>query len=110
MMKRDDLPFTVPPNVERLISLATWDLWYGPITEPDDGRPWPGFAGACQAIRSWVEANDINRDFFLEEWSGYVSGDLDPDAAAERDDWTYLGTGLDLLLSSRMERKLKEYV
>ncbi len=49
--------YPVPENLARLARLAAHDLYYGPIYEPDDGKPWPGFQGALAAIESWMDKN-----------------------------------------------------
>lgn len=45
----------VPADIARLGALAAWDLWYGPIAEPDDRMPWPGFTDACAAVAAWAD-------------------------------------------------------
>lgn len=54
--------YPVPENVQRLANLLLADLWHGPIYRtpdhpfggPDDGRPWPGFQDALEAIERWA--------------------------------------------------------
>lgn len=98
----------LPENLDRLRRLAVLDLWYGPLPRiADDGRPWPGFVGACDAIRAWAEANDFDHD-----WYCYEDGDVWPNEP-ECDccepysvvDWRALVCG-----DGRMGRELIEYL
>lgn len=45
----------IPPDIARLARLAASDLWNGPIVEPDDGEPWPGFSSACEQVAAWAD-------------------------------------------------------
>ena len=58
------------PEIERLITLATYDLHFGPIgPTADDGNPWPGFERACELISSAIEPSELWVD--LEgDWIG----------------------------------------
>lgn len=78
----------VPESVERLVSLATWDLWYGPLGPVDDaGRRWPGFVGATDAIRAWAERrvpHTITEDVFA---GGYFVGEPEGYEDEEAGEW-----------------------
>lgn len=62
---RDYVLQDVDDETKRLIRLANWDLYYGPVTEPDDGEPWPGFSVACRRIRDALDIGTLylNEDF-----------------------------------------------
>ncbi|MCI0561562.1 MAG: hypothetical protein MN733_23995 [Nitrososphaera sp.] len=47
----------MPPDIRRLKNLANCDLYYGPISEPDDGGPWPGFVSATTQLTDWATEN-----------------------------------------------------
>ena len=63
----------VGDDTKRLIRLANYDLYYGPVTEPDDGEPWPGFVRACREIRDAIRVSDL----YLDSQSGEVT-DTEP--------------------------------
>jgi hypothetical protein len=58
------------PETQRLITLASFDLYFGPIGDvDDDGNPWPGFQKACEIIREAVE--DVPSVLFVDDGAGY---------------------------------------
>lgn len=63
--------------IRRLISLATTDLYNGPIyveVDEDDHDAWPGFAAACRLIRDALPSSDLFIDLDTDE----VIGDIEP--------------------------------
>lgn len=72
----------MPSDISRLSRLANWDLYHGPITEPDDGEPWPGFVKATEQLTEWADENlseawyDIQfGEVLLSEPEGYYDED-----------------------------------
>lgn len=51
--------FNLSDDIRRLIRLANYDLYNGPIGEPDDGKPWPGFSKACDIVKEYMPDGDI---------------------------------------------------
>lgn len=55
---------SMPERIRRLIGLASYDLWHGPIfydqdtleEESEDATPFP-FESACAEIREWLDSN-----------------------------------------------------
>ena len=57
------------PEVERLITQATYDLHFGPYPESpeqeeDDWKDWPGFSSACETIKDACE--DMPRVLYID--------------------------------------------
>lgn len=67
----------VPKNIDRLVHLAIRDLWHGPICRYDDGKPWPGFVDAADAIATWCDKH-VPRELFYDRDSG-VWMDAEPE-------------------------------
>ena len=65
--------FPIDEDTQRLIRLANWDLHWGPIYTPDDGGPWPGFSGACEAIRDALDVHTV----YVDTNSEHASDTLD---------------------------------
>lgn len=118
---KEELPFEVPDAIDRLIRLCVWDLWHGPIARsgdfgPDDGRPWPGFSDAVDALHTWGDKHDIGAVYYREEDCDWWT-DTEPEAWQddETGEWIEPGpyearTGWELLLPGRHSNKLLEYV
>ncbi len=64
---RDHVLVNVDDDTKRLIRLANWDLYSGPVTEPDDGKPWPGFVKATRLIRDAISVGDLYLDSQSDE-------------------------------------------
>ena len=48
---RESYADLLTPEIERLISLATFDLFFGPIgPTDDDGKEWPGFSRSTEIL------------------------------------------------------------
>lgn len=72
----------IPDNVKRMASLASWDLWYGPLTycetcgadHLDDCEcgdlKYPGFEAACAIVSEWADENI--ESLYVEDYSDYV--------------------------------------
>lgn len=79
---------TVSPEMQRLATMAAFDLNYGPYAtgfEPDgDGWTYPGWGAAVDTL----SALDIPRTLYLEPDSGFVS-EVEPSAWQDEDtgDW-----------------------
>lgn len=58
------------PDIRRLLNMSNLDLYYGPITEPDDGAPWPGFIKATEQLSNWADEN------LCEVWYDIQSGEI----------------------------------
>lgn len=93
-------------RIQRLISLASWNLYYGPNMEgqddeedTDDGEKvvWPGFSVACHEISAAIE--ELPREVWVDIQSEYVgteepqadsyeddNPDFDPDSPEDEDD------------------------
>lgn len=59
--------------IRRLISLATTDLYHGPVyveVDEDDCDAWPGFAAACRIIRDAMPGSDLFIDLETDEVIG----------------------------------------
>ena len=67
---RDYVLQDVDDETKRLIRLANWDLYYGPVTEPDDSEPWPGFIAACRQIRDALDVGTL----YIDAQTGNVNG------------------------------------
>ena len=70
------------PEIQRLISLASFDLYFGPLGPvDDDGREWPGFEKSCKLIANAVHVSDV----WVSDWDEIR--DSEPDWSASDDDW-----------------------
>lgn len=89
----------VDPEILRLISLASFDLYFGPIGPvDDDDKPWPGFAKSCELIAAaidlrerWVADYDEVRDS-EPDWTERMEpdeGENEGCLAYCPDDWTH---------------------
>jgi len=59
---RDFYLSDAPSEIRDLITMAGWDLWFGPFSEedfaqecPDRTTRWPGFPAAVERIARWAE-------------------------------------------------------
>lgn len=84
--------YPLPADLARLRSLATFDLWHGPMAEGfrdegDEGEPWPGFVEACQRLRAWAD-DVLPRTVWYDNDCGHV-GTSEPEAwhDEETDEW-----------------------
>ena len=89
----------LPARIRRLIAMASFDLWYGPLSvghEEDDaeGNPvkWPGFQSACKEISNALD--DLKTDVWIDTFSGEVMEsepqgfyDENPDEEGEEEVW-----------------------
>lgn len=100
-------------DTKRLIRLANYDLHYGPVTEPDDGEPWPGFVRACNQIRIALSVGDL----YLDSQSDGVTNrepqwcegcDDDECEGAFPEDWIHVDSRD--VLSIAVGRELAPYV
>jgi len=54
--------------IRRLISLATTDLYHGPLAVEDDGDDtYPGFPAACRMISDAMPCSDLYIDLDVDE-------------------------------------------
>ena len=82
-------------EIERLITLATYDLYFGPIGAlDDDGNPWPGFSRSCELISAAIDPSDLWVDLDAEyatdsepEW-GYDPDD-EESTAQDPESWCH---------------------
>lgn len=86
--------YPVPANLRRIVNLAAFDLYYGPIRETDDGKPWPGFCGTLKAVRAWLDARRIPSELWVDEVCGAVM-DREPDRYYEDEDGNEVAECLD---------------
>lgn len=71
--------------IRRLISLATTDLYCGPLyveVDEDDTDTWPGFVAACRIIRDAMPSSDLYLDLDVDE----VIGETEPEWLAGDDE------------------------
>ena len=62
--------FPMDEETQRLVGLATWDLYNGPIVgHDDDGKPWPGFETATQRIADALDVHTVYMDMDSETLS-----------------------------------------
>jgi len=56
----------ISPDVQRLINLCIFDLYFGPIGEvDDDGIEWPGFQASCPIIADALV--DVPSNLWIED-------------------------------------------
>lgn len=80
---------TMPEGLQRLINIANFDLYFGPVEPTDDyendGFRWPGFCAAADRIQEWAddvsnwqlravvfETNDDGEEVEVEEVIGSI--------------------------------------
>lgn len=79
----------VPADIRRLVSMARFDLYYGPLEvgfrdEGDPNEPYPGFSEACDRISRCLE--DIIEDVWVDMDCEDVSTS-EPEGFYDGDEW-----------------------
>lgn len=80
---------------QRLITLCTFYLHFGPFGPMDDnGQPWPGFAASCDLIGAAIDTRDlwVNGEYdtvtdtepdWYATWDPYGDGNMVPEYSDE---------------------------
>ena len=61
--------YPLDKDIQRLISLCTFDLYFGPLGDTDDdGQPWPGFCASLDLIKQGLpDISDLWIDVQCDE-------------------------------------------
>ena len=64
--------FDPPAEINRLVNMARYDLYYGPMQEGEDvdGYTYPGFSKAIDQINTWL--SKVMEDVWYDRQSGEV--------------------------------------
>ena len=116
--------YPLEPRLERIAYLATFDLWYGPVTydlSEDDGdgitpAVWPGFDSACAELRAWADETLPREVWFDADLNFLATSEPEGWRDEETNEWhePFLDKTYRLewreILAARFPLKLSEYL